>query len=177
MMDEINIPQRFQVEYILTTIVILNKSHFRPNSEKTLYKLWYGKQTIVNDFKFFGSKCYIKNNYEEIGEFNSKENEFIFIWYSHNNKYYRCYNKTSTKILIELMSKWMSLLLSKTGNRRISSQCNWTTMKMMMNSFRKKSINTYKIPNQNTPSGMFKSIILLTKLQVIWTSEFKQEEE
>ena len=59
-MNERNISQTFWVEVIHTSVHILNKSHLRPNSDKTPYELWFGRPTSIKNFKVFGSKCYIK---------------------------------------------------------------------------------------------------------------------
>lgn len=45
------------------------------------------------------ANCYIKNNDDKIGEFDARLDEGIFIWYSHNNKGYRFYNKNSRSIV------------------------------------------------------------------------------
>ena len=66
-MNERNISQTFWVEAIHTTIHILNKAHLRTNSDKTPYELWFGKPTSIKHFKVFGSKYYIKNNDENLG--------------------------------------------------------------------------------------------------------------
>ena len=44
--QESNIPQTFWVELVHTAVHILNKSHLRPNSDKTPYELWHGKPAV-----------------------------------------------------------------------------------------------------------------------------------
>jgi hypothetical protein len=55
---------RHWVEAIHIAVHILNKSHLRPQSDKTPYELWFGRPASIKHFKVFGSKCYIKNNDE-----------------------------------------------------------------------------------------------------------------
>ena len=62
-MNERNVSQTYSVEEIDTAIHILNKAHLRPNTDKTPYELWFGRLASIKHFKFFGSKCYIENNY------------------------------------------------------------------------------------------------------------------
>jgi transposase InsO family protein len=69
MMNERNIPQTYWVEAIHTVVHILNKSHLRPHSDKTPYKLWFGRPASIKHFKVFGSKCYIKRKDENIGKY------------------------------------------------------------------------------------------------------------
>ncbi len=93
MMKEKNTSQGFWVESIHTAIHILNKAHLRPNSDKTPYHLWFGRPTTIKHFKVFGSKCYIKNNDENLGKYDDRDDEGIFLRYVVDNKGYRCYNK------------------------------------------------------------------------------------
>ena len=47
----------------------------------------------------FGSKCYIKTNEDDLGKFDSRTNERIFLGYSSTKKEYRCYNQRLHKII------------------------------------------------------------------------------
>ena len=71
MMQERNFSQTYWVEVVHTTIHNLNKAHLRPNCDKTPYELWHGKPTMIKHFKVFESKCYIKNNDENLGNFDA----------------------------------------------------------------------------------------------------------
>jgi hypothetical protein len=99
MMNEKNIAKTYWVEAIHTTIHILNKAHLIPHSDKTPYELWYGRPVSIKHFKFFGSKCYIKNNNENHGKYDDRDDEDIFLGYATNNKGYRCYNKRLHKLV------------------------------------------------------------------------------
>jgi hypothetical protein len=65
----------------------------RPNHDKTPYELWFGRPTSVKQFRTFGSKCYIKNDEDNLGKFDPISDEGIFLRYSSNKKEYRCYNR------------------------------------------------------------------------------------
>jgi hypothetical protein len=99
MMNEKNIGQTYWVEEIHKTIHILNIAHLIPHSEKTPYELWYGRPASIKHFKFFGSKCYIKNNNENLGKYDDRADEGIFLGYSTNSKGYICYNKRLHKLV------------------------------------------------------------------------------
>jgi transposase InsO family protein len=99
MMNEKNIGQTYWVEEIHTTVHVLNKSHLRPQSEKTPYELWYGKPASIKHFKVFGSKGYIKNNDENLGKYDDRDDEGIFLGYATNSKGYICYNKRLCKMV------------------------------------------------------------------------------
>jgi hypothetical protein len=64
----------------------------RPNHDKTPYELWFGRPSYVKHFKTFGSKCYIKNDEDNLEKFDPRSDEEILVGYSYNNKAYKCYN-------------------------------------------------------------------------------------
>jgi hypothetical protein len=99
MMNERNIPQTYWVEEIHAVVHIINKSHLRPHSDKTPYELWFGRPASIKHFKVFGSKCYIKNNDENIGKYDDRADEGIFLGYATNSKGYICYNKRLHKLV------------------------------------------------------------------------------
>jgi hypothetical protein len=99
MMNEMNIPQTYWVEAIHTAVHILNKAHLRPHSDKTPYELWFGRPASIKHFKVFGITCYIKNNDENIGKYDDRADEGIFLGYATNSKGYRCYNKRLHKLV------------------------------------------------------------------------------
>ena len=46
----------------------------------------------------FGNTCYIKRNEDDLGKFDSRTDEGIFLGYSSTKKAYRCFNKRLHKI-------------------------------------------------------------------------------
>ena len=98
-MNEKNIAKTYWVEEIHTTSHILNKAHLRPNNDKTPYELWFIISASIKHFKVFGSKCYIKNNDEQLGKYDGRADEGIFLGYATNSKWYRCYNKRLHKLV------------------------------------------------------------------------------
>jgi hypothetical protein len=99
MMNEKNIGQTYWVEAIHTAVHVLNKAHLRPQSDKTPYELWFGRPASIKHFRVFGSKCYIKNNDENLGKYDDRADEGIFLGYATNSKGYRCYNKRLHKMV------------------------------------------------------------------------------
>jgi DNA-binding transcriptional MerR regulator len=99
MMNEKNIGQTYWVEAIHTAVHVLNKAHLIPQSDKTPYELWFGRPASIKHFRVFGSKCYIKNNDENLDKYDDRANEGIFLGYATNNKGYRCYNKRLHKMV------------------------------------------------------------------------------
>jgi hypothetical protein len=87
------------VEAIHTAVHILNKAHLMPHSDKTPCELWFGSPASIKHFNVFGSKCYIENNNENIGKYDDRADEGIFLGYATNSKGYRCYNKRLHKLV------------------------------------------------------------------------------
>jgi hypothetical protein len=99
MKNEKNISQTYWVEAIHIAVHVFNKSHLRPQSNKTPYELWFGRPASIKHFRVFGCKCYIKNNDENLGKYDDRDDEGIFLGYATNNKGYRCYNKRLHKMV------------------------------------------------------------------------------
>jgi hypothetical protein len=78
---------------------VLNKAHLRPQSDKTPYELRFGRPTSIKHFRVFGSKCYIKNNDENLDKYDDRADEGIFLGYATNNKGYRFYDKRLHKMV------------------------------------------------------------------------------
>ena len=69
------------------------------NKDKAPYELWYGRPASIKYFKVFGNKCYIKRNKDDLGKFDSRTDEGIFLGYSSSKKAYRCFNQRLHKIV------------------------------------------------------------------------------
>jgi hypothetical protein len=95
-----NLAQHFWGEAVNTACHIINRVYSRPETNKTPYEIWRGKKPTVKYFKTFGSKCYILRDRENLGKFDSKSDEGIFLGYSTNSRAYRVFNKR-TEIVME----------------------------------------------------------------------------
>jgi hypothetical protein len=95
-----NLAQHFWGEAVNTACHIINMVYSRPENNKTPYEIWRGKKPTVKYFKTFGSKCYILRDRENLGKFDSKSDEGIFLGYSTNSRAYRVFNKR-TEIVME----------------------------------------------------------------------------
>jgi hypothetical protein len=99
MLNEAKLPDIYWREAVYTTMYILNRAQLRVNHNKTPYELWFGRPTSVKHFRVFGRKCYIKRDDDNLGKFDSRSDEGIFLGYSSNKKAYRCYNLRLHKIV------------------------------------------------------------------------------
>ena len=73
--------------------------YFRIGTKKTPYELWKGRKPNVKYFKIFGSTCFILKDRENVGKFDSRSDEGIFLGYSSTSKAYQVYNKRTKKVM------------------------------------------------------------------------------
>ena len=65
----------------------------RPILTRTPYELWKGKKSNIGFFHVFGCKYYVLNDKANLGKFDSKSDEAIFLSYSTTSKAFRVFNK------------------------------------------------------------------------------------
>jgi hypothetical protein len=94
-----NLAQHFWGEAVNTACHIINRVYQRPDTNKTPYEIWRGKKPTVKYFKTFGSKCYILRDMENLGKFDSKSDEGIFLGYFTNSCAYRVFNKRTETVM------------------------------------------------------------------------------
>jgi hypothetical protein len=99
MLHSKNLAQHFWGEAVNIACHIINKVYLRPETNKTPYEIWRGKKPIVKYFRTFGSKCYILRDRENLGKFDSKSDEGIFLGYSRNSRAYRVFNKRTETVM------------------------------------------------------------------------------
>jgi hypothetical protein len=95
-----NLAQHFWGEAINTACHIINRVYLRPETSRTPYEIWRGKKPTVKYFRTFGSICYSLRDRENLGKFDPKSDEGIFLGYSTNSRAYRVYN-TITETVME----------------------------------------------------------------------------
>ena len=99
MLLENELPKYFWVEAVNTTCYVLNRVSMRPIIKRTPYELFKHNKPNISYFHLFGCKCFILNNEKyQLGKFDSKSYEGIFIGYSSQSKAYRVFNKRTLVI-------------------------------------------------------------------------------
>ena len=94
MLCENNLPKYFWAEATNTACYIINRVMIRPILNKTPYEILKSKKPIISYFHPFGCKCFVLNNGKDnLGKFDAKSDEAIFIGYSLTSKAYRVFNK------------------------------------------------------------------------------------
>ena len=93
MLNEHSLPKYFWAEAVNTACYVMNRVLVRPLLTKTPYELWNNKKPNVSYFKVFGCKCFILNEKDNLGKFDAKSDEGIFLGYSSVSKALRIFNK------------------------------------------------------------------------------------
>jgi len=94
-----NLAQHFWGEAINIACHIINRVYLRPETNKTPNEIWRGKNPTIKYFRTFGSKCYILHDRENLGKFDPKSDESIFLGYSTNSRAYRVFNKRTETVM------------------------------------------------------------------------------
>ncbi|KAJ9552977.1 hypothetical protein OSB04_017022 [Centaurea solstitialis] len=99
MMAHSGVPQSFWAEAVSTACYTQNRTLIVKRTRKTAYEMVEQRKPNIDYFRVFGCKCYVLNDRDDLGKFEPKSDESIFIGYSHNSKAYRVFNKRTRTIL------------------------------------------------------------------------------
>ncbi|CAN1272233.1 Retrovirus-related Pol polyprotein from transposon TNT 1-94 [Linum perenne] len=98
MLLDYNTPKRFWAEAVATACYILNRTLIRKTLNKTPYELLKQRSPNLSYFHPFGCKCFLLNTKDNLGKFDPRSSESIFLGYSNQSKAYRVFNKLSLKV-------------------------------------------------------------------------------
>jgi len=99
LLNETNLSKYFWANAVNAACYVLNRVLIRQILKKTPYELFKGRKPNIYHFRVFGCKCFILNNGKDnLGKFDSKADEGIFLGYSSHSHAYRAYNKRTMLI-------------------------------------------------------------------------------
>jgi transposase InsO family protein len=94
MLNETNLPKYFWADAVSTACYVMNRVLIRPILKQTPYEIYKGRKPNISHFHVFGCKCFVLNNGKDnLGKFDAKADEGIFLGYSTSSKAFRIYNK------------------------------------------------------------------------------------
>src|SRR5581483_3334631 len=76
-----------------------NRTLIVKRTGKTAYEMIEQRKPNIDFLKVFGCKCYVLNKREDLGKFDPKSDESIFIGYALSSKTYMVFNKRTRSIL------------------------------------------------------------------------------
>ncbi|KAJ9557228.1 hypothetical protein OSB04_011842 [Centaurea solstitialis] len=92
------VPPSLWAEAVSTACYTQNRTLIVKRTGKTAYEMVNKRKPNIKFFRVFGCICYLLNNRDDLGKFDAKSDESIFIGYSHNSATYRVYNKRTRSI-------------------------------------------------------------------------------
>nr|GEU86809.1 hypothetical protein [Tanacetum cinerariifolium] len=93
-----NIPSLLWAEAIATACFIQNRSIIHKHFDKTPYELMNKRKPNIKFFRVFGCRCYLLNDYDDVGKLKAKRDIGVFVGYSKESAAFRIYNKRARKI-------------------------------------------------------------------------------
>ena len=98
MMHNKDVAKNLWVKAMNTTCHIVNRVYFKLGTKKTPWELWKGKKPNVKYFKIC-STCSILKDRENVGKFDTRSDEGIFLGYPSFTKAYKVFNKRTRKFM------------------------------------------------------------------------------
>nr|GFC33660.1 retrovirus-related Pol polyprotein from transposon TNT 1-94 [Tanacetum cinerariifolium] len=93
-----NLPSFLWAEAIATACFTQNLLIIHKRFYKTPYELMNKRKPNIKFFRVFGYRCYLLNDYEDVGKLKAKEDIRVFVGYSKESAAFRIYNKRTRKI-------------------------------------------------------------------------------
>nr|GFA23654.1 hypothetical protein [Tanacetum cinerariifolium] len=93
-----NLPSYLWAEAIATSFFTQNRSIIHKRFDKTPYELMNKRKPNIKFFHVFGCRCYLLNDYEDVGKLKAKRDIGVFVGYSKEFAAFRIYNKRTRKI-------------------------------------------------------------------------------
>nr|GEY68730.1 retrovirus-related Pol polyprotein from transposon TNT 1-94 [Tanacetum cinerariifolium] len=93
-----NLPLFIWAEAIATACFTQNRSIIHKRFDKTPHELINKRKPNIKFFHVFGCRCYLLNDYDDVGKLKEKGDIEVFVGYSKESAAYRVYNKCIRKI-------------------------------------------------------------------------------
>ena len=93
------LPLYFWAEAVNTACYTQNRTLINKDYNKTSYEIMANKKPTVKYFHVFGAKCFTLKDDEQLGKFESKAHEGIFLGYSLESKDYKVYVIDHKKVI------------------------------------------------------------------------------
>nr|GFA87648.1 integrase, catalytic region, zinc finger, CCHC-type, peptidase aspartic, catalytic [Tanacetum cinerariifolium] len=93
-----NLPSFLWAEAIAAACFTHNHLIIHKRFNKTQYELMNKRKPNIKFFRVFGCRCYLLNNYEDVGKLKAYGDIGVFVGYSKESAAFRIYNKQTHKI-------------------------------------------------------------------------------
>nr|GFB98303.1 retrovirus-related Pol polyprotein from transposon TNT 1-94 [Tanacetum cinerariifolium] len=100
-----NLPSFLWAEAIATACFTQNRSIIHTRFDKTPYELINKRKPNIKFFRMFGYRCYLLNDYEDVGKLKAKGDIGVFVGYSKESLAFIIYNKRTPSNVDEASKK------------------------------------------------------------------------
>nr|GEZ70709.1 retrovirus-related Pol polyprotein from transposon TNT 1-94 [Tanacetum cinerariifolium] len=171
-----NLPSFLWDEAIATACFTQNHSIIHKRFDKTPYELINKRKPNIKFFRVFVCRCYLLNDYEDVGKLKAKGDIEVFVGYSKKSAAFKIYNKRTRKIhesvnvnfdeISEMASKQFSLEpglsnlneMGKSSNPSIMKSSTTNVETLINEEVFHESISNNMVPNvdeANTSHNVF----------------------
>nr|GEU74896.1 hypothetical protein [Tanacetum cinerariifolium] len=105
MLTFVNPPSFLWAEAIATACFTQNHLIILKRFDKTPYELINKRKPNIKFFRVFGCRCYLLNDYEDVGKLKAKGDIRVFVGYSKESAAFRIYNKQTLSQVEETSKK------------------------------------------------------------------------
>nr|GEV18596.1 retrovirus-related Pol polyprotein from transposon TNT 1-94 [Tanacetum cinerariifolium] len=95
-----NLPSFLWAEAIATACFTQNRSIIHKHFDKTPYELINKRKPNIKFFRVFGCRCYLLNDYKDIGKLKAKGDMGVFVGYSKESATFKIYNKRTQEVIL-----------------------------------------------------------------------------
>nr|GEW91622.1 retrovirus-related Pol polyprotein from transposon TNT 1-94 [Tanacetum cinerariifolium] len=145
MLTFVNLPLFLWAEAIATACFMQNRSIIHKHFDKTPYELMNKRKPNIKFFCVFGCRCYLLNDYEDVGKLKEKEDIEVFVGYSKESVAFRIYNKRTLKIH-ESVNVFDSFQ-EESSSSSLNDDVHQSVEEFMVPSSNTQSISNNMIPN------------------------------
>nr|GEY84033.1 hypothetical protein [Tanacetum cinerariifolium] len=153
-----NLPSFLWAEAIATACFTQNRSIIHKGFDKTPYEIMNKRKPNIKLFRVFGSRCYLLNDYEDVGKLKAKGDIGVFVGYSKESVAFRIYNKRTRKIhesvnvnfdeISDMASKQFSLEPEESSTSSLNDDVQQSPEEVIL-----PTSNTQSIPINMIPYG------------------------
>nr|GEY06984.1 hypothetical protein [Tanacetum cinerariifolium] len=139
-----NLPSFLWTEAIATACFTQNHSIIHKHFDKSPYELINKRKPNIKFFRVFGCRCYLLNDYEDVGKLKAKRDIEVFVGYLKESAAFRIYKKRTRKIhesvnvnfdeISEMASKQFSLEHGLSNLNEMGKSSNPLVSKIMKSS-------------------------------------------
>nr|GFB23112.1 hypothetical protein [Tanacetum cinerariifolium] len=152
-----NLPSFLWAEAIATACFTQNRLIIHKRFDKTPYELINKRKPNIKFFRVFGCRCYLLNDYEDVGKLKAKGDIGMFVGYSKESATFKIYNKRTRKIhesvnIMKSLTTNVETPINDEVFHEVSESFQWESSSSSLNDDVQQSPEEVILPQTNTQS-------------------------